>query len=194
MSRRQLTPEERSHLMNTTGGWAQAVLDTCDALTAENERLRADRVERDVWEHERSARRAAESSLAAATALLVRARKLVHGVVSEAIDAFLANQPTAQTRATWHGKPTVVWPGIPNLHEPAAPTVGLGEVRQYDGHAWVRVDSLPPLVVRPAAPAYATAAQSASELMARVNATPLPGWDDIERRTAEPTPTEKEDK
>jgi hypothetical protein len=44
-----------------------------------------------------------------------------------------------------------------------------------------------------ATPAYDTAAQSTSELMARAHA-PLPGWDDIERKTATPTPTEKEDK
>jgi hypothetical protein len=29
----------------------------------------------------------------------------------------------------------------------ASQSAALGEVRQYDGHAWVRVDSLPPLTV-----------------------------------------------
>lgn len=112
-------------------------------LTAENERLRAENA-REVKRSEDwiaiaqdhcAGRGTAEARLATATAHLLTLLGVHDESDTQAARAFLANQP-------------------------AAPVVQLGAVRQYDGHAWVRVDSLPPLVVTPAAPARTEAEQA----------------------------------
>lgn len=81
-------------------------------------------------EYWREATQRAETRLAAANALLARARKLVHGQVGEAIDSHLAVQPATAPTTTYGNPPRCIVcdvdegehrPGCP--HGPAKPAV-----------------------------------------------------------------------